>query len=295
MEDEQSFATLKADIGTKVYEIIKTIFLPEIKKEFDEKRNIYSNNYVEIVGGFYDLEASKLDILVTKIPPDYGCNTESCAHRTVTIDLPVELRLSQFRQISIGIAVHQNMGPSDDSGEYDMFVDRVLKKASEEAKVLLSEAVNVLEQNKDMLLEDDAAVEYLLLRQYTDISRVSVLFGSLDLNDSCAPYCSKPLDVVITSNSNYERLWAYESSVRTGEQTEQPTAEMLQECEKTGIEEENCSDAAILAEERLTSRAAIDSEAVDRQNGMIANSFTMIGIGAAIAGLIAFVTLRNKN
>lgn len=221
IEDEQSLATLKADIATRVHGIIETIIIPEIKKEFDEKKNIYSDNYVEIIGGYYDLNESKLDILVTKIPPDYGCDAQSCAHRIVTVDLPAQLRPSQIRQISLGIAVHQNMGPSDDGKEYDMFVDRVLKKASEEAKILSSEAANVLEDNKERLLEDDTAIGYLSLRQYTDLSRVSVLFGSLQPDASCAIYCQKPIDVVITSNSNYERLWAYESSFGTGQHNTQ--------------------------------------------------------------------------
>lgn len=294
IDNEQSLATLKADVGTKVYGIIETLIMPEIKKEFDEKRSIYSNNYVEIIGGYYDLKESMLDILVTKIPPEYGCDTESCAHRRVTVDLPAGLGLSHFRQISIGIAVHQNMGPSDDGREYDMFVDRVLKKGLEEAKILSSEAATVLEGNKERLLEDEtAAVEYLMLRQYTDISRVSILFVSLEPDVSCTTYCKKPLDVVITSNSNYERLWAHESSMRTGQPHEQPTAEMLQECEEIGIEEDKCSGEGILATKMH--QPAIDMEVVKQQNGMIVNSFAMIGIGAAIAGAIAFVTLRKMN
>lgn len=247
INDEQSFATLKADIGTKAYEIIETIILPEIRNEFDEKKNIYSNNYVEIIGGYYDLQESKLDILVTKIPPDYGCDNESCAHRAIALDLPAELRLSQIRQMSIGIAVHQNMGSADDSSEYELFVERILRKASSEAKILTSEAANVLEQNKERLFEEGTGVEYLLLRQYTDISRISVLFANLGPYEDYTYYSKKPLDVVITSNSNYERLWALESSLRTGQQEEQqPTAEMLQECDELGIEESECSEIAIL-------------------------------------------------
>jgi hypothetical protein len=262
--------------------------MPEIKKELDERKSVYSKSYIEIISGSYDVSESKLDILVSKIPPDYGCNFESCAHRTVTVNLPTELKLYQIGYIGFKISVLQDLGPFDDGRSYEFFVDLISKKSLQEAKILLSEGATVLEENKETLLQDETTINYIHLRQYEDISRVSIVFCSLDPESHCSIWDKKPIDLVITSNSNYERFWRQQSPPTT-EQEEQPTAEILQECEAFGIKEENCSIGAIHASKR---QRATDMEVVGEQNSMISDSFTVIGIGAAIAGLIAFVTLR---
>jgi hypothetical protein len=285
IEDERAVETLKANVG-KVNAIFDTIILPEIRKEFDERRDIYTGSYVETIGGNYDLKGSRLVILINKVPPDYGCSAESCAHRTVTIGVPAELELSYIRQMGFGIAVTENMGGG---GEYDMFVDRVLAKASNEAKTLFSEASNVLQDNRERLLEDDTAVEILLLRQYEDISRISVLFASLDPEASCADYCKKPLDVVVTSNSYYEQSW---NRSQQSEQ-KQPTAEMLQECEEIGIAEQDCDEVSILQSRvHQVPLSEEEREILAEQQNQIGNAMYMIGIGAAIAGIVTFLTLR---
>jgi hypothetical protein len=177
-------------------------------------------------------------------------------------------------------------------GAYEQMVERILIKATTEAKVLFSEGASVLEDNKNTLLEEGTIVEQLLLRQYEDISRISVLFLPSELG--VASTAKKPLDVVITSNSYYERSWSYNySSAQSGQQ---PSPEMLQACEELGIEEQDCSDRTI-AQKRVRDQLPMSDEEIQRiedQETQINNSMYMIGIGAAIAGVIAFVTLRGK-
>lgn len=282
--------SLKADID-KANRIIENIILPEIKKEFvGERKGIYLNNYAEGVGGYYDIKGSTLTILINKVPPDYGCSTEGCAHRTISVDIPEDLEPHYIKQIGVGIAVTENMGHE---GEYDMFVERILAKASNEARLLSSEAANVLEENREkLLLEDDAAIEILLLRQYEDISRVSVLFASLDSDASCAYFCEKPLDVVITTNSNYERLWNASSSTPLEQQQSTITEGMLLECERIGISEQDCSDVATMqsrSKQALLSEQEV--EIIEDAQRDITDSMYMVGIGAAIAGVAALVTM----
>jgi len=288
LENEESVETLKTDIGAKLYGIIETVILPEIKKEFDEKRDIYSDSYVEGIWGYHDLKESKLDILIGKVPPEYGCNTQSCAHRKVTVDVPSELELSYIRQIGYSVAVYENMGRGS---EYDDFVDRIIRKAATEAKILFYEGANVLEDNKEALLEGGMAIEVILLRQYEDISRISVLFLPFEPGVSST---KKPLDMVITSNSYYERYWSYYPSQQSEEQQEeqQPSPEMLQECEEIGIEPDRCSEYEILQKRTEGRIAAIDIEELTRQQSAVDNSLWLIGIGAAVAGTTAFFVLR---
>jgi hypothetical protein len=289
IEDEKTIESLKNDVDARLYGIFDMIILPEIRKTFDERRDIYSDNYVEGIWGQYDLNESKLSILIGKVPEEYGCNTDYCAHRIVTVDALANLKPANFRQVGFSIAVYESM---ERGGAYEQMVERILIKATTEAKVLFSEGASVLEDNKNTLLEEGTIVEQLLLRQYEDISRISVLFLPSELG--VASTAKKPLDVVITSNSYYERSWSYNySSAQSGQQ---PSPEMLQACEELGIEEQDCSDRTI-AQKRVRDQLPMSDEEIQRiedQETQINNSMYMIGIGAAIAGVIAFVTLRGK-
>lgn len=191
--DEDSFKALKDDIGTKLYSIIETIVLPEIKKQFDEREEIYSNGYIEYVSVNYQADESRLEILIAKQPEDYGCDTEGCAARIVNVGIPAELMLSQVRQIGMFIAVYET--PSQ------QLVDKIQTKALSEARILLSEASGIIEEKKEELLADRTPVESFYLRQYEDISRVTILFSP---NEPGGP-AKEPIDVVDTSNSYYKR------------------------------------------------------------------------------------------
>lgn len=278
VDDEETIETLEADTDTRLYAIFDTIILPEIRKSFDERRGVLSDSYVEDVSGSYEQNYSRLDILISKVPPEYGCTTESCAHRVVTVDLPPELGLSHIGQVLFSIAVYENMGSG---AEYDQLVDRIIAKASGEAGVLFSEAANVLEDNKQALLEDGTAIERMLLRQYEDISRISVLF----LQSEPGVSSDKPLDVVITSNSYYERSRSYyEQSWE-----EELTPEILQECAELGIDETECSEVAILQARRH--QLPTDNDSTEQGNAAV-DSIALIGIGAAGAGIAAIVAIR---
>lgn len=79
----------------------------------------------------------------------------------------------------------------------------------------------------------------------------------------------------------------------------QPTQEQLQECKELGITLEECSDTAITQELALQRGGQIpvsDEEIrrIEDQQNQINNSMYMMGIGVAIAGIIAFVTLRKR-
>lgn len=277
MDSEETIETLKDDVNARLYGIASTIILPEIRKSFEEKRNILSDSYVEHVSGYYDLSSSMLDILISKVPPDYDCNTESCAHRFAEIDVPSDLELSHIRKIYFSIAVFENM--DRDSG-YNQMVDLTIRKASVEAEVMLTEIANVLEENKEALLNDGTAVERILLRQYEDISRISVIFRQSEPGVN-----KKPLDVVITSNSYYERSWTY---YLTGSSDDQLTTEMLDECERAGIDEADCSEIAILQARR--NQLPKSDDAIDQNNSFVADSIAWIGIGAAGAGIAAIIS-----
>jgi hypothetical protein len=288
VEDEETIKKLKNDIDEKLYRLFDMIILPEIRKELDQKRNIYSDSYVESIWGYYDFNDSMLDILIAKVPPKYDCNTESCAHRVLAVETPAELRLSHFHHLAFSIAVYEDMGRD---GEYDHMSELIAMKASTEAKVLFSEAAKVIEDNKEVLLEGGTAIEHILLRQYEDISRVSVLFLPFEPSVSSS---KKPLDIVITSNSHYERSGAYNYSSQQSEQ--QPSPEKLQECEDLGIDEQDCTDEAI-AQKRVRHQLPLSDEErqrIEDQQIQINNSMYMIGIGAASAGVIAFMTLRKR-
>lgn len=76
----------------------------------------------------------------------------------------------------------------------------------------------------------------------------------------------------------------------------QVTPEMLEECKDTGITSENCNEREILAK-RTDGRLPIPEEErkrIEDQQNQINASMYMIGIGVAIAGAIAFVTLWRR-
>ncbi len=73
------------------------------------------------------------------------------------------------------------------------------------------------------------------------------------------------------------------------------TMEQLKECMELGIEEQDCADAAIV-QKRIHKIPVSNEERpkiVEQQN-QINNSMYMVGIGAAIASIIAFITLRRR-
>jgi len=65
--------------------------------------------------------------------------------------------------------------------------------------------------------------------------------------------------------------------------------EQLEECNKLGIDGEDCTDISILqrSQQQTNERKAIEETKIQVNNAMY-----MIGIGAAIAGVFAFITLR---
>jgi hypothetical protein len=287
VEDANTIGTLKTDIDTRLYTIFDMIVLPEIRKEFAARAGIYSDNYVESIRAYLDMQESRLDILIEKVSGDYGCSDEGCAQRKVSVNIPAELRLSHFNNIGFAIAVYEWM---ESGGAYEQLVERILMKALKEAKFLFSEGANVLENNRELLLEDDTIIEHILLRQYEDISRVSVLFLPSEIG--VASSAKKPIDAVITSNSYYERYWSSSSQERL---KEDPSPEMLQECEKIGIAEQDCSDITILQNRRHQIPLSDEErEIIAEQQNQINNSMYMIGIGAAIAGAVAFLALRRR-
>jgi hypothetical protein len=76
---------------------------------------------------------------------------------------------------------------------------------------------------------------------------------------------------------------------------DEPTAEQLQKCQELGIPPENCNDNAILAKMRIVSQPPLsedDIRKMEEHQNQISNSFYMIGIGAVIAGIIGYITLR---
>src|SRR2546425_500698 len=91
--DENSIEKLRDDMTNKLYVTIDTIVLPEIKKQFDEKKDIYSNGYIEYISINYDANESHLEIFIAKQPSEYGCNTERCAIQKVDVVIPPELKL----------------------------------------------------------------------------------------------------------------------------------------------------------------------------------------------------------
>ncbi len=208
--DEESVELLNGEIANKVYGIIETIVLLEIEKQFNEKKEVYLNGYVEYISASYKVDDSRLEILIAKQPEEYGCNTEGCAVRVVEVDVPDELKLSQVREVSMFIAVYETPD--------NQLVDRILTKALSEARILLSEASAVLEEKKEELLADKTPIERFFLRQYEDISRVTIFFSPFEPGSAA----KEPIDIVDTSNTYYKRAnsgsFENESSVISGEE-----------------------------------------------------------------------------
>jgi hypothetical protein len=208
--DKNSIEALRADIGTKLYSIIETVVLPEVKKQFDEKSDVYANGYIEYVSVNYDVKESRLDILIAKQPEEYGCDTEGCAHRIVKVNAPAELALSQVREVGMFIAVYETPSPQ--------LVERIRAKALDEARILLSETSGVLKEMKSELIADNTPIERFFLRQYEDISRVTIFFSAFEPGGPT----KQPIDVVDTSNTYYKRAnsgsFESESSDVSGEE-----------------------------------------------------------------------------
>lgn len=70
VDDADTVESLKTDIDQKLYGILETIVLPEIRNEFAEHANIYSESYVESIQASLDVSESTMDIRIEKIPGD---------------------------------------------------------------------------------------------------------------------------------------------------------------------------------------------------------------------------------
>jgi hypothetical protein len=89
------------------------------------------------------------------------------------------------------------------------------------------------------------------------------------------------------------RITAYSQAEEDPQQSSvlSPTPEQLEECQELGIDEDRCSDIAILQERHLEGE---DRKLVAYEQDQLNVATYMIGIGAAIAGVMAFVTLRRR-
>jgi hypothetical protein len=70
-----------------------------------------------------------------------------------------------------------------------------------------------------------------------------------------------------------------------------PTQAQLEACQNLGISSDKCSDIAILQYQQLQRRDRIIAEEQQEQFDV---AMYMIGIGVAIAGIMAFITLRKR-
>lgn len=192
--DDESIKTLDDEIANKVYNIIETIVLPEIKKQFDEKKEVFLSGYIEYISANYRVDESRLEILIAKQPEEYGCDTEGCHVRIVDVDVSPKLELSQIRQVGMFVAVYETPDRQ--------LVDRIQLKTLDEARILLSEASAVLEEKKNELMADKIPIESFYLRQYEDISRVTILFSPFEPGGPA----KEPIDVVDASNTYYKRV-----------------------------------------------------------------------------------------
>lgn len=77
----------------------------------------------------------------------------------------------------------------------------------------------------------------------------------------------------------------------SGVQTKTPTTEQLLECSKLGIDEEDCTEIAILQKHQRQTDA---KKTIEEQKIQVNNAIYIIGIGAVIAGVFAFITLRKR-
>ena len=198
--DEESMNVLDDEVANRVGGIIERFVLPEIKKQFDEKNDVYSDGYIEYISVNYRVDQSRLEILIAKQPEDYGCDTEGCHVMTAIVDVPAELKLSQIGQVSMFIAVYETPDTQ--------LVDRIQSKALTEARMLLSAASDVIQEKKSELIADQTPIEWFFLRQYEDISRVTLLFTPFEPGG----LAKEPIDVVDTSNTYYDRVYSDSNS-----------------------------------------------------------------------------------
>ncbi len=70
-----------------------------------------------------------------------------------------------------------------------------------------------------------------------------------------------------------------------------PTVEQLAECSQLGIAEENCTDIAILQRHQ---QLTLERKTIEETKIQVNNAMYMIGIGAAIAGVFAIITLGKR-
>jgi hypothetical protein len=194
--DEDSIEGLRDEVNNKMYAILERILLPEVRKQFNEKWEVYANGYIEYVSLNYRVEESSLEIFIAKQPEDYKCDTQGCTVRNVKVEVPADLRLSQIRQVSMFIAVYET--PLD-----QQLAERILAKGLNEARFLLSEASSILEDKTEELLSDNIPVERFFLRQYEDISRVTILFSPYEPGDPA----KQPIDIVSTENTYYKQAY----------------------------------------------------------------------------------------
>jgi hypothetical protein len=69
------------------------------------------------------------------------------------------------------------------------------------------------------------------------------------------------------------------------------TAEQLAECSQLGIDEEDCTEIAILQRHQ---QQANERKTIEDTKIQVNNAVYMIGIGAAIAGVFAIITLLKR-
>ncbi|MGI0036844.1 MAG: hypothetical protein ACRD99_00625 [Nitrososphaera sp.] len=206
--------------------------------------------------------------------------------------LPDQYALKIVDEVQFKISILKQFPGEDEN--YQEWIDfnilkyNLLPLASIRVTYLSDKLHDLFLQNKETLVKEDATlslpekepiiIEAISAAMFEEMSRLGI------------HYMDRPIGLYDGRITEYDTAYFEWRDYGQQDPEKEPTPEQLGECQKLGINEDNCSDAAIL--QKIPRRAAFDAEETAKKDAAVSSTFTMVGIGASGAGAIAIITLR---
>jgi hypothetical protein len=264
--------------------VFDTIAVPGVQDFLEQRRSELAGKYVDTLFVRYRPYNNEIFISVWY---SLGLYQNMTANKP-----PDQYALKMVDEVQFKISILKQFPEEDEN--YQEWVDfnilefNLLPLSSVRVEYLSDRLYDLHLKSKEKLVKEDLTlslpeqepivVEAISAVMFQEMSRLNI------------HYMDRPIELYSATITEYDTHYFGSTDGGQQDSEKKPNAEQIQECDKLGIHEADCSGAAIL--QLRPHHAAIDAEEVAKQDAAVSSTFAMVGIGAAGAGALAIITLR---
>jgi hypothetical protein len=279
-----TFDRIGSDLG-KLPKVFEIVAMPAVHDFFEQHKSDLAGKYVDTLFIRYRPYNNEIFVSVWYSFPLYESMTANA--------LPEQYSLELADEVSFKISILKQF-PGLDQEHYHSWVDfnileyNLLPLASVRVEYLSDSMRELYLGNKETLIKDDTTLSLPEKEPIILDSISAVMFQEMSRVD--IHYMDRTIGLYGGRITEYDTAYFESRDYAMQDSEKDPTAEQLQECQELGIDEDNCSDTAIL--QKIPRHAAIDVEEMAKKDAAVSSTLAMVGIGAAGVGAIAIITLR---